>query len=112
MDADIIEKPSSKILYRQSSVETRLSPVHLSDEDTSDEENVIPKIIDYKLKPFGHLNETRHVECVTELSTEINLLNTKNVSGNNDSNNSETVYRYQQEFSAGKLKGELKLLFI
>lgn len=56
MDDDIIEKPSCKILYRQSSIETRLSPIHLSEDDidisdaSDEEEKTVPKIVKFKLK--------------------------------------------------------------
>lgn len=39
MDEDLIEKPICKILYRQSSLETRLSPVNLAEENDSEDEN-------------------------------------------------------------------------
>ncbi|KAJ8956973.1 hypothetical protein NQ318_012137 [Aromia moschata] len=54
--SDLVEKPVSAVLYRQSSLETRLSPVHLSDEsdlESSDEEkntDTNPKIVDYTVK--------------------------------------------------------------
>ncbi|KAK4873373.1 hypothetical protein RN001_015402 [Aquatica leii] len=53
-----IERPIEKVLFRQSSTEQRLSPVHLSEEDSDDacDEEIAkicrtPKIIDVKLKP-------------------------------------------------------------
>lgn len=59
MEDDIIEKPTERCLYRQSSLETRLSPIHLSEESDSDnscDEEIekicrTPKIIDSILKP-------------------------------------------------------------
>lgn len=48
MNEDIIEKPVCRILYRQSSLETRLSPINLAEEyDSEDDirENRNPKII-------------------------------------------------------------------
>lgn len=56
MDGEFLEKPIQKCLYRQSSTETRLSPVHLSEEsdDSCDEEIEkicrTPKIVDFVLK--------------------------------------------------------------
>lgn len=57
MSDDFIEKPSCKILYRQSSLETRLSPIHLSEKSSSESEDegeknekVTPKIVEYKSK--------------------------------------------------------------
>lgn len=47
MDDDIVEKPVQRLLFRQSSLETRLSPVHLSEDSGSDTEEVSkPKIVD------------------------------------------------------------------
>lgn len=43
--------PTTRVLYRQSSVETRLSPIHLSEEDESDDEN--PKVVFMKKKTSG-----------------------------------------------------------
>ncbi|XP_015833424.2 beta-parvin isoform X2 [Tribolium castaneum] len=61
---EFIEKPPCQILYRQSSLETRLSPVHLSEEssESSDEEvenvNTTPKIVNVKIKtPVEKCNE-------------------------------------------------------
>lgn len=56
MTDDIIEKPSCKILYRQSSLETRLSPIHLSEnsssesEDEGEKDEKAPKIVECKPK--------------------------------------------------------------
>ncbi|KAJ8924807.1 hypothetical protein NQ315_000961 [Exocentrus adspersus] len=59
MSDDIIEMPSCRILYRQSSLETRLSPVHLSDASSSDSEQsegelkerqTVPIIVECKIK--------------------------------------------------------------
>ncbi|CAH1155593.1 unnamed protein product [Phaedon cochleariae] len=52
MEEEIIEKPSIRNLYRQSSSETRLSPVHLSQEESSDsdDDHSQPKIVDCTMK--------------------------------------------------------------
>lgn len=44
------QRPICQVLYRQCSYETRLSPVHLSEEESSSEENGEPKIVEFKAK--------------------------------------------------------------
>ncbi|KAG5889947.1 hypothetical protein JTB14_018842 [Gonioctena quinquepunctata] len=53
MNEEIIEKPECQVLYRQSSLETRLEPVNQFDEnEESDYEDgeTLPKIVDYTVK--------------------------------------------------------------
>lgn len=94
MAEDIVEKPVCKILFRQSSLETRLEPANLSDENSSDDndddEKERPKIVNYQFKsPTG--NGT--LETISETKAD------------------EIVYRHREissteEFSAGTLKGK------
>lgn len=92
MDDDIIEKPVCNTLYRQSSIEIRLSPAHLSDGDISDDndnENEKPKIVDVKFKKSqdcsdekGEFKKNLETKLVLELnknSGKTNLLNKKSV---------------------------------
>lgn len=72
---DFIEKPSCQILYRQSSLETRLSPVHLSEEssESSDDEvkniNSVPRIVNVQMKtPQGTKKKNNEEQEVTKES--------------------------------------------
>lgn len=119
MNIDVVEKPLCNVLYRQSSLETRLSPIHLTDEESSDEEeNVEPKIVDCKIKASQHIKEADELEnliigvqqfetlnrvIVTELSKEINKTNEKNTF---IYNGDDYAYIHKPEFSAGRLKGK------
>ncbi|CAG9861817.1 unnamed protein product [Phyllotreta striolata] len=54
-DQEEIQRPTCEILFRQSSVETRLTPVRLSeeeDDDDEDERDQLPKIVGFKKKPI------------------------------------------------------------
>lgn len=86
MEDNIIEKPITQVLYRQSSLETRLSPVHLSEEssDSNDEvENISskPKIVDVKFKtPFPQRTEEEEEEESQDKVTPVYLLKGKKIS--------------------------------
>ncbi|GLV32115.1 parvin [Carabus blaptoides fortunei] len=73
MDDDIVEKPVQRLLFRQSSLETRLSPVHLSEDSGSDTEDVSkPKIVDVVRKSsrssetIPDADEQKKVNCNDE----------------------------------------------
>lgn len=104
--SDVIEKPSCTVLYRQSSLETRLSPIDLSEEQDSDEEHqceiINPKIVDVKYKtppsdskgdsggkPIAKTNISKVKELASNLENTLNILQTKNNCGekNNDIKN-------------------------
>lgn len=135
MDEDIVEKPVCSILYRQSSIETRLSPAHLSEEDSSDdnqdEESTVPKVVDYKLKnveinsdqadslrdeKFCSDLETKKVPHSTKNVDRIVLSEEDSVSDGNcvsenlpeeDFRHNASVYSSDKpKFSAGTLKGK------
>lgn len=134
MDDDIEERPVCNILYRQSSIETRLSPVHLSDDGSSDDDSddkvsTVPKVVDYKLKPGA--NDPDQANSLVDEK----LCNSSNMKENNSKPNenrnelilnesiaskdidiNESVHRdsrdfsssnsNNEEFSAGILKGK------
>lgn len=135
MDEDIVEKPVCNILYRQSSIETRLSPAHLSEEgssdDNEDEVSRVPKVVDYKLKNVENNAdktdslrdekicsdlETKKYQQSTENTDKIILSKEGNVSEGNSF--SESVHQdnfrdysssynsNKSEFSSGTLKGK------
>lgn len=129
MDEDIVERPVCNILYRQSSIETRLSPTHLSDEDSSDdsvdEVSTAPKVVDYQLKSDANYpgqvdslgaeklcSSSENKENSKPNGTADNLfLNKSNVSqgiGINESlhHDNRDLYADKQEFSSGTLKGK------
>lgn len=66
MDQDQIEMPVQRCLYRQSSVETRLSPANLSEEELSDSDSAdesSPKIVNILLKQSpDFLSELQNVQ--------------------------------------------------
>lgn len=140
MDEDIVEKPVCNILYRQSSLETRLTPAQLSEEDSSDdnedEVSKVPKIIDYKLKTpepntdetdsFGGETVSRASETKKDSEEDKNadkstLLNESNVSEvtgigeslqQNRDNPTLGPNSNKQEFSAGTLKGKTIIVLL
>lgn len=54
---DQVEIPVQRVLFRQSSKETRLSPVHLSDEESDYSDEDTPKVVDVLLKKDVGSNE-------------------------------------------------------
>jgi hypothetical protein len=64
MEESEVEKPICQVLYRQSSLETRLSPVHLSEESSESSDDELkdlasaPRIVDVKMKtPAPNFNQ-------------------------------------------------------
>ncbi|XP_068900617.1 beta-parvin [Tenebrio molitor] len=64
MEESEVEKPICQVLYRQSSLETRLSPVHLSEESSESSDDELkdlasaPRIVDVKMKtPTPNFNQ-------------------------------------------------------
>lgn len=96
MAEDIVEKPVCKILFRQSSLETRLEPADLSDENSSDDndddEKELPKIVNYQFKSPVESSGTLETISETNKADEIEYRN-------REINSTE-------EFSAGTLKGK------
>ncbi|KAJ8970614.1 hypothetical protein NQ314_001149 [Rhamnusium bicolor] len=129
MSDDIIEKPECRVLYRQSSLETRLSPVHLSEESNSesddDEKKINRNIVQSEIEntqsniitPLSSrkCNTIEKMKFQEELGKKLKLnmslpqnkLTNKNVNNNHGSYTDETIDNNKTE-TLVKPKSKLK----